>query len=122
MKILVVDDSVSMRQMLTIILSGAHHQVIDAADGTDALPKLSDDLDLIITDYNMPQMGGIEFIRRVRAGSVARVTPIIILTTESETSKKMEGRDAGATAWITKPFTRDALLTTIEKVTRNVEF
>ena len=122
MKILIVDDSVSMRQMISIILSGAGHEVLEAVDGTDGMAKISDDLDAIITDYNMPNMGGIEFIRSVRAGAVNKSVPILMLTTESESSKKAEGREAGATAWITKPFNRDSLLKTLDKITRKVDF
>lgn len=122
MKILIVDDSVSMRQMISIILTGAGHEVVEAVDGADGVTKVSADLDAIVTDYNMPNMGGIEFIRQVRGGSVNKAVPILMLTTESEASKKSEGRDAGATAWITKPFNRDSLLSTLDKITRNVSF
>lgn len=122
MKILVVDDSVSMRQMISIILSGAGHAVVEAVDGADGLTKMTEDVDAIVTDYNMPNMGGIEFIRNVRGGSIHKTVPILMLTTESEASKKSEGREAGATAWITKPFNRDSLLTTLDKITRSVEF
>lgn len=122
MKILVVDDSVSMRQMISIILTGAGHEVVEAVDGNDGLTKLSEDLSAVITDYNMPNMGGIEFIRSVRGGNVNKSVPILMLTTESEAAKKAEGREAGATAWITKPFNRDSLLSTIDKITRSVSF
>lgn len=122
MNVLVVDDSVSMRQMLSIILKGAGHSVVEAVDGADGVKKLSADFDVIITDYNMPNMSGIEFIRAVRAGTINKSVPILMLTTESEMSKKLEGRDAGATAWITKPFSRDALLATIGKIAQKVTF
>lgn len=122
MKILVVDDSVSMRQMVRLILSGEGHDIVEAVDGTDGLNKMTDDIGMIITDYNMPNMGGIEFIRSIRAGSVNPSLPILMLTTESEAEKKNEGRAAGATAWITKPFNRDSLIATVSKITRTVEF
>ncbi len=122
MKILIVDDSVSMRQMITIILTGAGHEVVEAVDGIDGVSKLNDEFDAVVTDYNMPNMGGIEFIRSVRGGTKNRSVPILMLTTESEASKKAEGREAGATAWITKPFSKDSLLTTLEKITRKVDF
>lgn len=122
MKILTVDDSVSMRQMTRIILSRAGHEVVDAEDGTQAMNLFDDSFDVVITDYNMPNMGGPELIRAIRNGSVNRSVPILILTTESDGSKKEEGRAAGATAWITKPFTRDALLATVNKIASPVEF
>lgn len=122
MKILVVDDSVSMRQMIAIVLKGAGHEVVAASDGADGLRQFDDSIQAIITDYNMPTMGGIEFIRAVRTGATNNRVPILMLTTESDSEKKNEGRDAGATAWITKPFNRDALLATVDKMTRTVEF
>ncbi len=121
MKILVVDDSVSMRKMVSFILSDEGHEVVEAIDGNDGLNKLDDKTDLILTDYNMPNMGGIELIRSVREGLVNPTVPILMLTTESEAHKKNEGRVAGATAWITKPFNRDSLITTISKITRTIE-
>lgn len=121
-KVLIVDDSVSMRQMLTMILSSGGYEVIPAEDAKEGLTKLSEDLAAIITDYNMPGMSGVEFIREVRGGSVAKNKPIIMVTTESEQQKKDEGRSAGATGWITKPFEKDQLLEVMEKVTGDVEF
>ena len=122
MKVLVVEDSVSMRQMVRLILTGDGHTVVEAVDGSDGLKKMSDDIDMIITDYNMPNMGGIDFIRSVRDGTLNPRVPILMLTTESAAQKKNEGREAGATAWITKPFNRDLLLATVSKITRTVEF
>lgn len=122
MKILVVDDSVSMRQMVRLILSGDGYEVVEAVDGADGLNKMSDDVEMVITDYNMPNMGGIEMIRGIRSGSINPAVPILMLTTESEPEKKNEGRAAGATAWITKPFNRDSLIATVAKITRTVEF
>ncbi|MFP4374615.1 MAG: response regulator [Spirochaetaceae bacterium] len=121
-KVLFVDDSVSMRQMTSLILSGAGYEVVQAAHGTEALEKLSPDVDLVITDFNMPGMNGVEFIRAVRGGEVARSVPILMLTTESEEAKKQEGREAGATAWMTKPFDREGLLATVKKITDSVDF
>ena len=122
MKVLVLDDSVSMRQMLSIILKGAGHEVVEAADGADGLRKTDATVDVVITDYNMPNVGGIEYINGVRGGAANRDVPILMLTTESDTAKKTEGREAGATAWITKPFNREALLATLQKITRAVDF
>lgn len=122
MKILIVDDSVSMRQMIAIILRGAGHEIVDAPDGTAGLAAFDASFDAVITDYNMPNMGGIELIKAIREGDQNKQVPILMLTTESDTAKKNEGRLAGATAWITKPFNRDSLLTTLDKMTRTVDF
>jgi len=115
-KILIADDSTSMRTMVTYILSEEGHTVVAAIDGQDALSKFSGDVNLIITDLNMPKLNGIEFIRKIRSGIINRFVPIIMLTTESEETKKEEGRKAGATAWIVKPFTPAILLETLKKV------
>lgn len=121
-KVLVVDDSVSMRQMLSMILSSGGYEVIPAEDAKEGLTKLTDDLAAIITDYNMPGMNGVDFIKEVRGGSVANSKPIIMVTTESEQQKKEEGKAAGATGWITKPFDKSQLLEVMDKVTGDVEF
>lgn len=121
-KVLIVDDSVSMRQMLSMILTSGGYEVVPAEDATEGLEKLSDDLAAIITDYNMPGMNGVDFIKKVRSGNAASKKPIIMVTTESEQQKKDEGRAAGATGWITKPFEKSQLLEVLEKVTGDVEF
>ncbi|WP_040587962.1 response regulator [Alkalispirochaeta alkalica] len=115
-RILAVDDSVSMRHMLAMILADEGHDVVIASDGADALNRLDCAFDLIITDINMAGMDGLELVRRIRAGDVCPYLPIIILTTEGGADKKREGLRAGATAWITKPFSRDLLIGTIAKV------
>ena len=120
--ILIVDDSVSMRQMTSIILKNAGYTVEQAADGEEGLSKVTDDISLIITDYNMPGMNGIELIKKIRAGSTNKAVPILMLTTESEESKKNEGKDAGATGWLTKPFDKEKLLATIRKIMGSVSF
>lgn len=120
--ILIVDDSVSMRQMTSIILKNAGYTVEQAADGEEGLSKVTDDTSLIITDYNMPGMNGIELIKKIRAGSTNKAVPILMLTTESEESKKNEGKDAGATGWLTKPFDKEKLLATIRKIMGSVSF
>ena len=121
-KVLILDDSVSMRQMLSMILSSGGYEVVPAENGKEGLEKLSDELAAIITDYNMPGMSGVDFIKEVRNGEVAKNKPIIMVTTESEQQKKDEGRAAGATGWITKPFEKAQLLEVLEKVTGDVEF
>ena len=115
--ILAVDDSASMRQMVSFTLKGAGHDVIEADDGVAALRTAQGKkVDLVVTDVNMPVMDGIALIRELRALPSYRFTPILMLTTESADSKKQEGRAAGATGWIVKPFNPDQLLATIQKV------
>jgi two-component system, chemotaxis family, chemotaxis protein CheY len=117
-KILAVDDSASMRQMVAFTLKGAGHTVFEAVDGMDALvvAKKQSGFDLVISDVNMPNMDGITLIRELRAIPDFKFTPILMLTTESGTDKKSEGKAAGATGWIVKPFNPDQLLATISKV------
>ncbi len=116
--ILTVDDSRTMRDMLRLALTGAGHTVIQADDGVHGVEVLNNAglVDVIITDINMPRMDGYGFIEHVRRGSVNRMTPILVLTTESEPAKKMRARDAGATGWIVKPFDPDKLLAAIRRV------
>lgn len=116
-RILVVDDSASMRQMIKFTLSHAGYEVIEAVDGLEALAKLNGHtVNLIIADINMPNMDGIELIKKVRSHEVHKFTPIIVLTTESQTSLKEEGKAVGATGWIVKPFTQSQLLLVIKRV------
>lgn len=98
-------------------LTGAGHQVIEACDGRDALTKLTGQkINLIISDVNMPNLDGIGLVKAVKARNEYRFTPIIMLTTESEQSKKAEGQAAGARAWIVKPFLPQNLLAAVEKL------
>ncbi|HTR68543.1 MAG TPA: response regulator [Terriglobales bacterium] len=116
-KALVVDDSVTMRQMVSFTLREANFEVLEAENGQDALKKIEGQaLDLIVTDLNMPVMDGITFIRQARALPATKYVPILMLTTESQTGKKMEGKAAGATGWIVKPFDPPKLLTVVAKV------
>jgi len=115
--ILAVDDSSSMRQMVAFTLKGAGYQVVEAADGQEALNKAkSQKFDLIITDVNMPIMDGITFIKNLRGEANYKFTPMLMLTTESSSDKKAAGKAAGATGWIVKPFNPDQLLNTVKKV------
>jgi len=115
--ILAVDDSASMRQMVSFTLKGAGYQVTEAADGQEALNKAkSQQFDLIITDVNMPVMDGITFIKNLRGEANYKFTPMLMLTTESAGDKKAQGKAAGATGWIVKPFNPDQLLNTVKKV------
>jgi len=116
-KILAVDDSASMRQMVSFTLKGAGHDVVEAVDGVDALSKAKgSQVDLVLTDVNMPNMDGLTLIKELRALPSYKFTPMLTLTTESGGDKKMEGKQAGATGWIVKPFSPDQLLATIKKV------
>ncbi|NAT39225.1 two-component system response regulator [Pseudomonas syringae pv. actinidifoliorum] len=103
--VLVVDDSSSVRQVVGIALKSAGYDVIEACDGKDALNKLTGQkVHLIISDVNMPNMDGITFVKEVKKLASYKFTPIIMLTTESQESKKAEGQAAGAKAWVVKPF------------------
>ncbi|MBI3771265.1 MAG: response regulator [Gammaproteobacteria bacterium] len=117
--ILAVDDSASMRQMVSFTLKGAGYSVVEAVDGQDALSKAKTaKIDLVLTDVNMPKMDGIALIKALRVLPTFKFTPILMLTTESGAEKKVEGKAAGATGWIVKPFNPDQLLATIKKVIR----
>jgi len=116
-RIMTVDDSASVRQMVAFTLRGAGYDVVEAADGKDALSKLSGGpVHMIVTDLNMPNLDGIGLIRQVRANPSHKFVPIIMLTTESQETKKMEGKSAGATGWIVKPFKPEQLLNVVKKV------
>jgi len=115
--ILAVDDSASMRQMVSFTLKGAGYNVIEAEDGQKALEKAKvSSVDLVLTDVNMPVMDGIELVKNLRTLPDYKFTPILMLTTESAGDKKMEGKNAGATGWLVKPFNPEQLLATIKKV------
>ncbi len=117
---LIVDDSNSMRQMVGFTLRGAGFTVIEGANGQEALDNLTaapgGKVDLIVTDLNMPVMDGLTFIRQVRTRPHLKFTPILMLTTESQESRKAEGKAAGATGWIVKPFHPEQLMKVIERV------
>jgi len=116
-KILIVDDSPTMRQMVTFTLREASFDVLEAENGQDALKKIEGQkFDLILTDLNMPIMDGITFIRNARGLPATKYVPILMLTTESQAEKKSEGKAAGATGWIVKPFDPPKLLAVIGKV------
>ncbi|MCI0734200.1 MAG: response regulator [Methylococcaceae bacterium] len=115
--ILIVDDSASVRTVVATALKGAGYSVVDACDGRDALSKLNGTkVHLIISDFNMPNMDGIAFVKEVKKLPNYKFTPICMLTTESEQSKIQEGKDAGAKAWIVKPFQPPKLLAAVEKL------
>ncbi|HPG41131.1 MAG TPA: response regulator [bacterium] len=115
--IMSVDDSASIRQMVSFTLKSAGYDVLEAIDGKDAINKLNTKkVDLILADLNMPNIDGIELIKQIRANTVNKFTPIIMLTTESQEDKKQQGRTAGATGWIVKPFKPDQLVNVVKKV------
>ncbi len=119
-RIITVDDAATMRKMVSFTLKGAGHDVIEAADGREALTALQQrGVDLVITDVNMPNMDGLELTRQLRALPAFARTPIILLTTESDPAKKTLGRAAGATGWIVKPFSQEQLLAVVAKVLPN---
>lgn len=116
---LVVDDSPSIRQLVGFTLQEAGFEVIQAGEGKQALEALGGrPIQLVITDLNMPVMDGLALIRSLRAQPAYRFVPILMLTTESQESKKLEGKAAGATGWIVKPFTPDTLLQVVARVVR----
>jgi two-component system, chemotaxis family, chemotaxis protein CheY len=116
-RILAVDDSASMRQMVGITLTGAGPEVEQAADGCEALQKAeAGKFDLVITDVNMPRMDGITLVRELRGLETYRYVPLLVLTTEATAERKQAGKAAGATGWLVKPFNPERLLATINKV------
>ena len=118
--IITVDDSATMRNMVSFTLKAAGHEVLQAVDGAEALKLLKTrPVDLVISDINMPNMDGITLTRQLRGLPQFKTTPIILLTTESDPVKKADGRAAGATGWIVKPFQQAQLLAVVAKVLPN---
>jgi two-component system chemotaxis response regulator CheY len=116
-RILAVDDSASMRNMVTITLTGAGFEVTQASDGDEALRLAREScFDLILADVNMPRMNGVALVRALRSEVAYRHTPILMLTTESAADLKREGKAAGATGWIVKPFDPGQLIATLKRV------
>lgn len=115
--VLVVDDSPSMRQMVAFTLKGAGYEVIDAADGVDGLEKAkAKTVNLVLTDQNMPHMDGLTLIKSLRALAQYKTLPILMLTTEFSDTMKAQGRAAGATGWLVKPFDPQKLIEVVKKV------
>lgn len=115
--ILVVDDSASIRQVVNLTLKKAGYDVIEAADGMDAIGKLDGrKINLVVCDVNMPNMDGISFLKSIKQMPGYKFTPVIMLTTESQELKKQEGRMAGAKAWVVKPFKPDQMLGAVSKL------
>lgn len=118
-KILTVDDSPSIRQMVAFTLKSEGHVVVEAADGTEGISKAqAEKFDLILTDQNMPKTDGLTLIKTLRATAEYRSTPILMLTTESSDAMKVQGKAAGATGWLVKPFNPSTLIEVVGKVLR----
>ncbi|HKL49494.1 MAG TPA: response regulator [Desulfuromonadales bacterium] len=116
-KIMTVDDSASVRQMVSFTLKSSGYDVLEAEDGQAALEMMQDQtVDMVVTDLNMPRLDGIELIRETRKLPCGKFIPIIMLTSESQAGKKQEGKEAGATGWIVKPFKPEQLLAVVQKV------
>ncbi len=116
--IMTVDDSTSVRQMVSFTLSSAGYQIVEASDGKDALAKLgeSTSIDMLVTDLNMPNMDGIELVKNIRAQQRHKFIPILLLTTESQEAKKQQGKAAGASGWIVKPFNASQLVDVVKRL------
>jgi two-component system chemotaxis response regulator CheY len=116
-KILAVDDSPSMRQMLGLTLRAAGYEVVEATDGDEALDYARQhSVDLVLTDVNMPRMDGITLVAQLRTLPTYHLTPLLLLTTESSPERKLKGKQAGATGWMVKPFKPEQLLATLERL------
>ncbi|HPG24922.1 MAG TPA: response regulator [Myxococcota bacterium] len=116
-RILVVDDSVSMRKLVGATLTDAGHEVTEASDGCEALEiAKKEEADLVITDVNMPNMDGITLVGELRNVPAYKFVPILVLTTEVGDAKKQEAKGKGATGWLVKPFDPEKLLATMKKV------
>jgi two-component system, chemotaxis family, chemotaxis protein CheY len=116
--VMVIDDSASFRTVVSLALKKAGYAVTEAVDGKDALSKLgaAAKVNLIVCDVNMPNMDGLTFLKTVRTHAAHKFTPVIMLTTESQESKKAEGKAAGARAWITKPFQPSQLVEAVNRL------
>lgn len=115
--ILVVDDSASLRQVVSIALKGAGYDVVEACDGKDALGKLDGrKVHLVISDVNMPNIDGITFVKEMKKLPSYKFTPVVMLTTENQEAKKAEGQAAGAKAWMVKPFAPAQMLNAVSKL------
>ena len=118
--ILIADDSSSVRDLVSLTLEAAGYNVLSGIDGQDALKHLNGtEIHLVITDLHMPNMDGISLIKEIRGKEKYLFTPILLLTTESSSSRKQEAKEAGATGWIIKPFAQEKLLEVVQKVIRN---
>ena len=114
-QILIVDDSNAIRQSMRYVMETAGYEVIEASNGKEAMAAIQSQTKLVISDINMPEMNGIDLVKTLRGDSTYKTIPIIILTTESQESMKQKGKDAGATAWVVKPFPPEQLIAVIKR-------
>ncbi len=115
--ILIVDDSVSLRQVVAMTLKGEGYDVIEGCDGKDALTKLDGrKIHLIVSDLNMPNMDGLTFVKQVKLNASYKFVPIIMLTTETDEGLKAQGKEAGLKAWMVKPFKPEQMLSAVTKL------
>lgn len=115
--VMIVDDSASLRQVVSMTLKGAGYEVVEACDGRDALGKLGGQkVHLVISDVNMPNMDGLTFVREMKKNPTYKFTPVIMLTTEAGEEKKAAGQSAGARAWVVKPFQPQQMLAAVSKL------
>ena len=114
-QILIVDDSAAIRQSMRYVMEGAGYEVIEASNGREALAVIKPQTRLVISDINMPEMNGIDLVKSLRSGTSHKTIPIIILTTESQDEMKQKGKEAGATAWMVKPFPPEQLIAVIKR-------
>lgn len=116
-KILIVDDSSSLRQVVKIALESSGYEVTEAEHGQDGLNKLKNNtFNMVLSDFNMPVMNGIEFVKELKMIPEYKFCPVIMLTTETEDDKKQEGKLAGVKAWVVKPFKPNTILNAVEKL------
>lgn len=115
-RILIVDDSTTIRKMVSLVLEEAGYEVQSAEDGLDAIQKLEGQIDLVITDLHMPNLNGFGVIKAVREHPNYKFVPVIVLTTESELTKKQEAKEIGATGWLIKPFDPQRLIAVTKRV------
>lgn len=119
-RVMIVDDSATVRQVLQMTLAQAGYEIIEAVDGEDALKLFPEsNIDMLVTDLNMPNVDGIDLIKQVRKNKGNRFMPIVMLTTESQPERKKQGKEAGASGWITKPFKPEQLLSIVQMVCPN---
>ncbi|MBF0537512.1 MAG: response regulator [Nitrospirae bacterium] len=116
-RIMIIDDSATLREVVKATLLKAGYEVLEAVDGKDALKKIAGQkINLIVCDVNMPNMDGITFLKEIKQQTAHKFVPIIMLTTESQETKKQEGKAAGAKAWVVKPFKPETMLAAVEKL------
>lgn len=115
-KILLVEDSVSMRNVVSAVLKGASYEVVEANNGQEGLTKINEKIDLIISDYNMPNMNGLDMVEKIKEMPSCKFIPTIMLTTEANADLKARGKALGISAWMIKPFAPEKILFAVDKL------